>query len=493
MMFLLSIAEAVAHNARRKPDHPALEQGGRVFSYAELDRRVRQIAHRLRAAGLTEGDIVGLSLPDTIDHMAIMIGVLRMGAIVLPMDVRWTDEEKRRVATFFGAKRIITSDAPINDFNTLVTDAAWDAAVEAADPGGSFPDDLDAPIFLSLSSGTTGMPKGPLVTHRHMTMRFMGQCVTLGFNENDRKLLATPLYFGGGRYFTLCALYFGGTTVFYPPPYQPKDLIETVNRESATILFLVPTLLRRLLTLSEPGKVLMPKLRILISSGSILHAEEREHIKAQLSPNFVNLYSSTEGGAVSVLQSSAGPEKAGSVGRAAYRTEFEIVDEEDRVVPAGEVGRIRHRSPWLPDGFYNDPEESRIYFKHGCYYTGDLGKVDEDGFLYVVGRTKDMIIRGGINIYPAEIEQTLLSHAAVHDAAVVGWESTEFGEDVAAFVLREGDVEEAELIEHCRASLASYKVPKAVFFVEELPKSALGKVLKNELQKRLLQSAVGAT
>ena len=186
-MFLLSIAEAVAHNARRKPDHPALEQGGRVFSYAELDRRVRQIAHRLHAAGLTEGDIVGLSLPDTIDHMAIMIGVLRMGAIVLPMDVRWTDEEKRRVATFFGAKRIITSDAPINDFNTLVTDAAWDAAVEAADPGGSFPDDLDAPIFLSLSSGTTGMPKGPLVTHRHMTMRFMGQCVTLGVQRKRQK------------------------------------------------------------------------------------------------------------------------------------------------------------------------------------------------------------------------------------------------------------------------------------------------------------------
>ena len=325
-----------------------------------------------------------------------------------------------------------------------------------------------------------------------MTMRFMGQCVTLGFNENDRKLLATPLYFGGGRYFTLCTLYFGGTTVFYPPPYQPKDLIETVNRESATILFLVPTLLRRLLTLSEPGKVLMPKLRILISSGSILHAEERERIKAQLSPYFVNPYSSTEGGAVSVLQSSAGPEKAGSVGRAAYRTEFEIVDEEDRVVPAGEVGRIRHRSPWLPDGFYNDPEESRIYFKHGCYYTGDLGKVDEDGFLYVVGRTKDMIIRGGINIYPAEIEQTLLSHAAVHDAAVVGWESTEFGEDVAAFVQREGDVEEAELIEHCRASLASYKVPKAVLFVEELPKNALGKVLKNELQKKIAAGRRGS-
>jgi acyl-CoA synthetase (AMP-forming)/AMP-acid ligase II len=492
-MFFLNIAEAVAQNALRKPDHPALEQGDRVLGYAQLDRRVRQIAHRLRAAGLKKGDIIGLSLPDTIDHIAIMVGVFRMGAIVLPMDVRWTDAEKSRVAAFFGAKRIIAKDAPVSGFDTLVTDAVWEVAVEAADPSGFFPDDRDAPILLSLSSGTTGIPKGPLVTHRHMAMRFMGQCVSLGFNENDRNLLATPLYFGGGRGFTLCMLYLGGTTVFYPPPYQPKELIEEVNRENATVLFLVPTLLRRLLTLSEPGQVLMPKLRILISSGSILHAEERERIMDEISPNFVNLYSSTEGGSVSVLQSSIGTEKAGSVGRASYRTQFEVVDEEDRVVPAGEVGRIRHRSPWLPDGYYNNPEETEIYFKHGCYYTGDLGKVDEDSFLYVVGRTKDMIIRGGVNIYPAEIEETLLTHSGVHDTAVVAWESPELGEEVAAFVLREGDVEEAELIEHCRASLARYKVPKAVFFVEELPKNALGKVLKTELQKKLPRFSVGVT
>jgi acyl-CoA synthetase (AMP-forming)/AMP-acid ligase II len=480
-----NLAEMIAHNARRRSDHPAMIEGDRTLDYQSLDRLVSQTANWLRELGVKEGDFTGLALGDTIDHVVVMFAIMRLGAVIIPMDCRWTDDEKIRVAKGFNVPKVIVDDAPLAGITTLVVDEQWHRSVDEAEMGGHFPSNPDAPLWLSLSSGTTGTPKGPLVTHQQMSVRFISQWVTDGFNEHDRHLLATPLYFGGGRSFTVGYLLIGGTVVFHPPPYQAATLVETVERDRISTLFLVPTLLRRLLELPADGGPLFPNLRILLSSGSILHPEERDKVLRNLSPNFFNLYASTEGGAISILPPDITGERANSVGRAAFQTEFEVVDQNDKSQPPNEVGRIRHRSPWLPDGFYENEEETRKYFKDGWYYPGDLGKVSEDGFLYIVGRAKDMIIRGGINVYPAEVEEVLLRHAAVHDAAVVPWASKEFGEEVAAFVVLDHAVEEVELIDHCRTSLASYKTPKQIFFLDELPKSALGKILKPKLVESL--------
>ena len=481
----LHIADAISHNAVRRPDHPALiERDGTVTTYAAMDRLMRQTANHLSAQGIKAGDIVGLSMPDTAGHLAAMFGLFRMGGVLLPMDVRWTPDEKQRIATFFGAVAAI-SDAPLEGIRTLCVDDAWHTAVAGQGTDGPFPNNIDDPLWLSLSSGTTGIPKGPLVTHRQMVLRFFSQAVDLGFNEHDRNILATPLYFGGGRGFTISNLYFGATVVMHPPPYKTEELADAVNRLGVTSLFLVPTLFRRMLAIDRGPGLLFPNLRILISSGSILHGDEREAIKRDLCPHFVNLFSSTEGGGVAVLAPGDPAEKASSVGRAAYRNEFQVVDESDRPVAAESVGRIRQRAPWLPDGFYRNEEETKKSFIDGWYYTGDLGKVDSQGYLYVVGRVKDMIIRGGINIYPAEIEDLLCKHTAVHDAAVVAWPSRELGEEVAAFVVAKTEIGDADLIAYCRGALAPYKVPKAVFFIDDLPKSAQGKVLKNYLVERL--------
>ena len=482
-----NITDPLAHHARRRPDHPALIEGGRTVTYRELAPLVWRTAAHLQSRGVAPGDIVGLSLKDGIDYIVAMLGLARAGAVMLPLDWRWTGQEKSRVATFFGASAALVNDEGerIDGVESWPVEDTWREAVANADGHQSFPSDGDAPLLLSLSSGTTGQPKGPMLKHRQMILRFQSQWVTLTVNERDRFMCATPMYFGGARGYSLSYLFLGGTIVMFPPPYTPEELIEAVASHDVSTLFLVPTLLRRLLQIPSNGQLMMPSVRLLISSGSNFYMEERNAVMERISPNFVNAFSSTEGGPVTLLTPEHKGKHAESVGQAVFMNDFEVVDDDGAPLPLGEIGHIRQRAPWLPDGFYKNPEETEKLFRDGWYYTGDLGRVDDDGFLYLTGRAKDMIIRGGINIYPAEIEETLLEHAAVHDVSVVGWPSVEFGEEVAAFVVSAGDGDEAALIEHCRTRLAPYKAPRQVFFIDELPRNPGGKVLKAELAKLL--------
>ena len=482
---MLSISDSVTQNALRRPNHPAfINKDGTIVTYSEFDLLMKKTANHLIKIGCIEGEIFGLSMLDSVEHVVIMLGLIRMGAVVLPMDVRWTSHEKLRVANFFGATSII-SEEYIDNCNCIHIDKVWHEKVQKENSFGNFPSTIDRNLWLSLSSGTTGIPKGPMLTHKQMILRFIEQCISVGFNEHEINVLATPLYFGGGRNFTVSMLYFGGTVLMHPPPYDVEDLAISVNKYKATSLFLVPTLLRRMLLIKSKKELLFPNLRLLISSGSILHEEERIKIQEKLCRSFVNLYASTEAGAVSLLSPYDPVEKSGSVGQAAFMSKFEVVNDLNEPLPIDEVGRIRQKAPWIPKGFYNNPEESKNMFVDGWYFTGDLGKIDEDGYLYIVGRVKDMIIRGGVNIYPSEIEHLLNQHESVLDASVVAWPSKEHGEEVAAFVIKNKEILEDELISFLKKYLAPYKVPKQIFFIDDLPKSAQGKVLKNELSNTL--------
>jgi acyl-CoA synthetase (AMP-forming)/AMP-acid ligase II len=200
-----------------------------------------------------------------------------------------------------------------------------------------------------------------------------------------------------------------------------------------------------------------------------------------LTPKLTNLYATTEAGVVTQLVPNDGEDKVGSVGRPAFLVNVQVADDNHRALPPGEVGLIRYRSLAVPDGFYRDPQETARSFHDGWYYPGDLGKLDGDGYLYVVGRGKDMIIRGGTNIYPADVEGVLTSHASVLDASVVGWPGGEMGEEIAAFVVVKDNIEEAQLLGYCRENLARYKVPKRVFFLDKMPRNEGGKVIKTKL------------
>ena len=468
----MNITETFAHHARAVPDRPALVHGDRTVLFRDLDGLVSRTGAYLYSLGLKPGDVCGVALKDSIEHILILCGLARAGIVLLPLDWRWRPAEQERVVSHFRAKMVLREDG--KDFFS---------GIQKQKPEIAFPDG-DLPLLMSLSSGTTGRPKGPRIRHSQFMARYRVFWINLGFNSQDRFLSCTPLYYGGGRTFPLTMLYSGGTTVMLPPPYEPQALCEAVEKYRINSIFLVPTLIRRLVTL--PAKQLEPlkKLRLLLSSGSALHPEERRMLRA-LCPGFVEYYSSTEGGGVSYLTAEDPESFSDSVGRPVFGVNVQCVDDKDQPLPTGKVGRIRYRGPAVADGFWNDPEASKESFRDGWWYPGDLGTLDEHGYLYLKGRSKDMIIRGGINIYPGEIEAALLSHPAVSDSAVVGWPSREFNEEIAAFVILKGAATPEELRSLCKFQLAPYKVPKQVFVVKDFPRNALGKVIKADLSAGL--------
>jgi long-chain acyl-CoA synthetase len=475
----MNFADIFRLHARYRPTKPALIEGDRVVTYAEFDRTMDGICHALAAAGVARGQLIGVGLGDTARHVMLLIALTRLGAVTLPIDCRWSAEEKANVLAHFRAERLLT-EAPVDGVVApqLIETEAWYSGSDEpyVDPLVTY----DSPMVLSLSSGTTGLPKGPRVSQRTFENRFPVHWLDAGFTSHDRFVSATPLYFGGGRAFALSMLVAGATVLMYPPPYSPEELLDYVNREKGTAIFLVPTLLRRLLQVEGPAPML-PTVEKLLSSGSALFGDEKTQIREKLSSNLIELYSATEGGSISVL----GPEEYAlhpdSVGRACFRVELQIVDEDHQPLPAGEVGRLRYRSPASATEYYVG--DSSAAFRDGWFYPGDLAMLNDEGFLFLRGRAKDMIIRGGVNIYPGDIENVLLRIDGVTDAAVIGVPSPVLGEAVVAFVVQSVAVSEAAMLAACRAHLAPFKVPSRVLVLEALPKHAGGKVLKSELVK----------
>ena len=484
-----NLAIALEENATRRGSHPAIVDGSRTITYGEFDLLVRRTAGHLANYGVSSGSIVGVCLRDSANHLAVLFAVARLGAIILPMDWRWTGPEKVHVAQHFNVSLIVVEfKDELPDFRCLAIDNDWSAQVERCSPNVPLASGGSAPVVLSLSSGTTGRPKGPALTHDQFIARFIIQWVTLGFNQHDRYLSATPIYFGGGRSFTMGSLFSGGTVIMFPPPYEPEELVAAVKKYEATTLLLVPTLLRRLLELPVASTPLLAGLNRLLSTGAILHPDERRTVMDRLNPNFINYYGSTEGGGISVLLPKHTGTAATSVGEPIYQTEVEIVDDNEGQLPIGEVGQIRYRGPAVAVKYYNDAEATAAAYKDGWFYPGDMGRRDGDGLLYLAGRAKDIIIRGGVNIYPAEIEQVLLSHPAITEAVAIARPDRDLGEDIAVFAVTNGTVEESKILKHCRNYLAPYKVPKEIFFVDDMPKTALGKIMKAELAARLAEA-----
>lgn len=482
-----NIAAILDIHAETRGTHPAILFENTLWTYADLANRVKCQSSVLSHNGIGHGDLVGLCMRDCADHLAAMFALARIGAIMLPMDNRWGKDEKKRFIEHFRPKIVIIDDPEqIENVQAIKSKTFLDQS-EDFDPK-SAPQPLiaeDLPLLISLSSGTTGRPKGPAITHQQMINRFINQTVTLSFDWYDRFVVATPLYFGGGRTFALSYLYLGGTILLFPPPYKPEELVNAMQWFKPSSLFLVPTLLRRMLSLKDQDLKPFNNLRILISSGSPIFSEECAEICDRLTPNFFEYYASTEGGGITVL---APHERAGhqtSVGRPAFRVEIQVVNNNHQPVPAGEVGKIRYRGPGVADGFFRDKDQNSDSFREGWFYPGDLGELDEDGFLSLRGRSKDMIIRGGANIYPIEVEQTIAQIKGVRDVAVVGVPDKEMGEEIAAVLVTDQGITEDIILEICKEKLASYKVPRRIKFAKDLPRNSSGKVIKSKILESL--------
>lgn len=484
-----NIVYVLDEHAIRRARHPALIENGNSLDYAALAPQIQRFSAHLRECGIREDEIVGVCLRDSGEHLVALFALARIGAVILPLDWRWTLQEKTNILQFFKVGNcLVEPEQEIPDVTNLVMNSDRHAEIERAKPWMEIASGGNRPLLLSLSSGTTGRPKGPMVSHRQFAARLMIQWVTLGFSQHDRYLSAIPLYFGGGRSFAMGSLYSGGTVIMFPPPHSPEDLVSAVREHSATTILLVPTLLRRLLELPDADAPLLEELSRLISTGAALHPDERRQVMERLNPNFINYYGSTEGGGITVLLPEHGGEAAASVGEPVFATKVQIVGDDNEVLPSGETGQVRFTGPSVADSFFNDPKASLEAFHDGWFYPGDLGYLDDDGRLFLTGRARDVIIRGGVNIYPREIEEALIAHPDIHDAAVVGWPNKRYGELVAAFVIAKSEINEKGLQDFCSERLVSYKVPSRFFVLDEFPKSPLGKVLKTELARTLPDS-----
>lgn len=478
-----NLADALRQHARNRATLVALIDGDRRITYAELDRLVDRGARALIDRGCRPGEVVGLSLRDHWAHVVMMWACMRAGVVMLPLDFRWTAAERRAVVEHFGAVVVVReADSPVDEAPSAVWGALLDEAVDTLTH--SLPQtDLESPLLLSLSSGTTGRPKGPRITHRHFLRRFYTHWINLGLNANSRYVCATPLYFGGGRTFTLSVLFSGGQLSMCVPPFEPEVLAAHVREHDANALFLVPTQLRRLLQAPASVREAFMRVGLMLSSGAPLQPNERVAIVEQLCPHFHEYYASTEGGGVTLSDPHDLVERPSTVGRPIFGVEVEVVDEADQPFAAGTVGILRYRGPGVADSFYQDPEQTAIHFRNGWFYPGDLAEIDLDGYVFLRGRSKDMIIRGGINIYPNEVEDVLMRLPEIRECSVLGVPDPELGEIVAVAWVAAQPIDQGRLLAHCREHLAPYKIPARWLRLDSLPANSGGKVVKARLRE----------
>jgi long-chain acyl-CoA synthetase len=494
--------------AQRHPDKEALVCKGARMTYGELQASFQRVAAGLAALGLGPGDRIVLYLPNGAEIVQLFFGAFAIGATVVPVTTRLTARELAyfcedcapRLIVFHAgsAEAIADVTAGFAEDRRIVVggDGSGDVPFErltATEPAElpalpPVPDDC----MIIYTSGTTGRPKGAVITHANNVFahRYV-HGLEWGISSDDTYLVTTPLAHRTGFARLGNAFTLGGKLVVMEK-FEPEAAVETIAREGVTVAGMVPTVCRMLLPAIERDPKRCGSLRRLVVTGEAFPVELKMRLMELLPQvRLVSFFGMTEAGCVTHLRHEEQIDHPASVGRPIPGIEVKLVDDEGQPAPAGAVGEMLVRSGepgryMTMARYHNRPRETAETITGGWVRTGDLGRFDEEGFLYIVDRKKDMVLSGGFNIYTKEVEQALIAHDAVADAAVVGVPDPVFGEAVAAFVERApgAAVTELELVEHCRSLIASYKKPKHVFFVEVLPRNALGKVLKADLRER---------
>lgn len=496
-------------NSRRFPDKPALVFEGVALTWQQVNNRVNALVHALRDLGLVKGDRLGILMQNRSHYWEIYWATAKAGIIAVPLSYRLTPGELEQLANHAGIKAIVAGEECfpqvdclrervrtvkifvglgkvreyMADYEELVTTYPIKEPSYEADDHDTFA------IFYT--SGTTGLPKGAMVSHRNLEANSYNQMVADRSMDNDINLTATPLYHMGAVFFGL-TYHFLGCTTYIQKNYDPKDVLESICRDKITVCLLIPTMLNMLLNVPEFDNSDLSSLRLIFYGGGPMPQSVLEKAIKGIGCGFTQGYGLTETLEATFLVSSdhvlEGTDKQRkrllSAGREAVGAEVGIVDDNGNDLPTGEVGEILIRSDSVIQGYWQMPEVSADSIKDGWFFTGDLGYLDEERYLYVVDRKKDMIISGGVNIYPKEIEEVLYAHPKVLEAAVIGIPDEMWGENVMALVvLKQNETaSEDEMVEYCKQHLASHKKPKIVEFVNSLPKNPSGKILKRVLR-----------
>lgn len=503
----LILSGMTERGAATAPRHVALVSGTRRIDYAELHDLVLRAVAALRAFGIRPGDRVGYLGLNSIDYVVLMQAALRIGAVAVAINWRLVAREVAYIAADADLALLITEAERIAQIvpgrvpHVMFTDAENDGTPRFEDwVRAHAPDDAihpvshETPAIQLYTSGTTGHPKGAILTHGSISAA-MAQGRSLGeewsaWRDSDVSLIAMPQFHIGGTGWTIQTLNAGGTGVLLGKP-EIVDIIDTIEREGVTKMFAVPAVLGMILAHPRAAEADLGSLRCLLYGASPIPLDILKRCMA-LFPNagFVQMYGATEtSGTIVYLPPEdhdvAGTPRMAGCGKPFPDVELRIADGEGNPLPPRTVGEVLVRSPMVMHGYHKLPEATEGAFFGDWYRTGDAGYLDEDGYLYLFDRVKDMIVSGAENIYPVEVENALHEHEGVQDCAVIGVPDPRWGEAVKAIVVRApgASCDEAELIAFARERIAGYKVPKSIDFVETLPRNPSGKILKKELRR----------
>jgi long-chain acyl-CoA synthetase len=503
-----TVGDILRYHGKTRSERVAIYFEGQRLSYGDLDRRSNQIANALIAEGLRPQARIAILCKNSPAFFELWFGAAKANVVLVPVNFRlappevaYIVEHARAELLFVGAdfyplvrqiahelksvRRIIALDGPHAAFTDYV---AWAVGQSQSDP--ARPVSISDCAIQMYTSGTTGHPKGVQLSHANLLTLLPGALCQLGaWHENDVSLVCMPLFHIGGSGWALVGLYRGVENVLLRDP-DPVAILRVIPEFRITKVFLVPALLLFLLQVPQCQATDFSSLELILYGASPAPIDLVRNARRVFGCGLAQLYGLTETtGAITYLP----PEDHGehaivrlkSCGKPMAGVEIRVVDALGKDVAIGEVGEIVCRSPQVMLGYWNEPEATEGSIRDGWFYTGDAGYLDQDGYVYIYDRVKDMIISGGENIYPAEVESALFGHPAVADVAVIGVPDDKWGESARAIVVKKPgvDVKPEELIDFARKRIAAYKVPRSVDFVDALPRNAAGKILKRALRK----------
>ncbi len=517
MSHLITVSDAVASHGRISPRRVGTRDSKRALTFADWDARSSRLANGLRALGLQKGDRVALLAYNCIEWMEIYVAVARAGLVAVPLNFRLLGPEIAYIVSHSEARAVIVQD----DLRERV-DAArgelgldadrfvlfggparegWQSYEALINTASSTPPEVSVkpedPFALMYTSGTTGRPKGAVRSHEGNALLALATAVEFGFSRNDTGLLVMPMCHANSLYFAMTFMYLGATVVVEDrPSFDPEALLDTLAREKVTFTSLVPTHYIMMLGLPDAVKAkydVSAVDKLLVSS-----APARKETKLAILEHFKNsrlfeLYGSTEAGWVTLLRPEEQIERLGSVGREwAGSGAIKMLDPQGREVADGEVGELYSRTAYVFDGYWKNPEKTAEAFHGEWCSVGDMARRDADGYIHLVDRKSNMIISGGENIYPSEVESILGAYPKVKDVAVIGVPHDKWGETVLAVVVpHEGEsATEKEILDWCKDRMAGYKRPRSIVFMSdvEMPRTATGKILHRALRDNLAAS-----
>lgn len=504
----LNLGEMIEVNAVKYPDTVCMKDEGRSYTYPEVDERTNKLANAMLDLGLEKGDKVAVLLENCLEICEIYFAACRNGVVIVPIMFRLTGDEIGYILDNSEAKALfvhdefipnLPDDIPVPEPNRVVVGSVdgWRSYEDLLTAGSEERPDVEVTPgdtwIMLYTSGTTGVPKGVVRSHESYIAFYLINAVDFGFEHGMTCLNVMPLCHVNSTFFTFNFTYVGGTFYVHPArSFDPLEILGIIEREKVDFISLIPTHYNIILNAPE-GKARrfdVSRIRKLLCSSAPVSPDMKRAIMDFFSGvELYEGYGSTEAGIVTTLFPGEQYEKAGSIGRESSATAIlKLLDEDGKPVPAGETGELYSYGPMLFDEYWKLPEKTESSFRGKYFSAGDMARMDEEGYYYIVDRKDNMIITGGEHVYPTEVENVICRHPAVFDCAVIGVPDPKWGEAVMAVVVRKKgkSVTEGEIIDHCRGEMAGYKKPKSVSFItaDEMPRTGSGKKLHRKLRER---------